>query len=204
MDDGEAVLVECAQGIDLDPYHGFAYPFVTSHGCTPAQALHDAGIAPQMVTRSIMVIRSYPIRVGHINSIVDGHQLGNSGPYGEETSFEALGVPAEFTTTTGRPRRVFHMDLDRLTHVANITRPTDIALTHADYIDAGVRGWNSRMLQYGVEIEGVKHGFMWPSNVISKLDQVARACKRQTAAPRVSLVKTGPRESDIVDTMSGW
>ncbi len=208
MNDGRGVLVEGAQGVDLDLYHGYRYPFVTSHGCTPMQVIQDAGIAPQMVTRSVMVVRSFPIRVGHV--VEEGARVGDSGPLGgRETTFERIAASAgleeglqEVTTTTKRPRRVFEFDFERIGLVSMMTRPTDIALTFADYLDANVAGWNTDLMyRNGGDM---KAQVVWPSTVSGHIHSVQKACARGTAAPRIRLVKTGPRDSDMVDTMPGW
>ena len=86
---GGGLLVEGSQGFDLDINHGVAYPYCTSRGTTPMQTLADCGVDGRLVSKSIAVVRSYPIRVGHV--IEDGVRVGDSGPYGtREVSFEQL------------------------------------------------------------------------------------------------------------------
>ena len=91
-------LVEVSQGFSLGINREF-YPFCTSRECTPMQAMADLGAPPTAYRNSIVSLRTFPIRVG-----------GNSGPCypdQEEISFEDLEVPPEYTTVTGRKRRIF-------------------------------------------------------------------------------------------------
>jgi adenylosuccinate synthase len=101
-------LMEVPQGYDLSINSGLSYPYCTSREVTVAQALSDAGVHPSDLGKVHMTLRTFPIRVGNI---VDesGHILGWSGPfYGDqkETSWEELGIEPEYTTVTGRVRRV--------------------------------------------------------------------------------------------------
>lgn len=188
LGDGRGVLLEGAQGVDLDLMHGYEYPFVTSHGCTPAQLLADAGVAPQWLVRSVMVIRTYPIRVGNT-------ERGQSGPYpSRETRWGKLGLTPELTTTTRRERRVFEPAWERLASVARWTCPTEVAVTHADYLDDTIYGWHTPL----------PPSFLWPAAVSEFLWRVEKAVARGTASPRVTLVKTGPEDGHIVDTAPPW
>ena len=86
---GHRILLEGTQGTDLSIHHG-SYPHVTSRETTASGCLADAGIAPTRVRRVIMVMRTYPIRVG-----------GNSGPMMKEIKFETIaersGIPVRRT-----------------------------------------------------------------------------------------------------------
>lgn len=61
---GKPVLLEGTQGTSLSIHHG-NYPYVTSRDTTVAGCLADAGIAATRVRRTIMVCRTYPIRVAN-------------------------------------------------------------------------------------------------------------------------------------------
>ena len=87
---GKRVLLEGTQGTLLSIHHGF-WPSVTSRETSVAGCLSDAGIAPGRVKRVIMVVRTYPIRVG-----------GTSGWMGRE--IEMAEVAARFWHPT---RRIF-------------------------------------------------------------------------------------------------
>lgn len=187
---GQGVLVEAAQGFDLDINHGADYPHCTSRGTTPMQVLADCGIDGRLVSRSFAVMRTYPIRVGNV--VEDGVQVGYSGPYGaKETSFELLGVEPELTTVTRRQRRIFEMDWARAAYMSMICRPTDIALCFLDYLSANVRGQTDP-------------GYLDRGPAGEFVHRLERAVQRKTYAPRVSLGKTGQRDGDIMDRIGTW
>lgn len=75
----EYVLMEGAQGCDLDLNHSGNYPFVTSRNISSAQLLADCGISPERLLQTIMVIRPFPIRISNITK--DGKYM-YSGSYG--------------------------------------------------------------------------------------------------------------------------
>jgi adenylosuccinate synthase len=129
---GARIFLEGTQGTGLSLHHG-TYPYVTSRETSSSGCLAEAGIAPGRLRKTVMAIRTYPIRVG-----------GNSGPMQNEQSWQTIsersGIPleellkAERTTTTNRERRVAEFDWALLRKAASLNGPTDIALTFADYI----------------------------------------------------------------------
>ena len=133
----QKVLLEGTQGTSLSLYHG-SYPHVTSRDTTVSGCLAEAGISPTRVRRVIMVCRTYPIRVG-----------GTSGPMTKEITLQDIatrsGLPVEdlqateIGSTTHRPRRIGEFEWTQLHQSAVLNGPTDIALTFADYLDAGNR-----------------------------------------------------------------
>jgi adenylosuccinate synthase len=130
---GRRMLLEGTQGTALSLYHGY-YPFVTSRDTTVSGCLAEAGIPPSKVRKVIMVVRTYPIRVG-----------GPSGTLPLEIDFETVsnrsGIDiselkkTETTTTTGRERRVGEFDWAQVKNAAFLNGPTDVALTFVDYLD---------------------------------------------------------------------
>jgi adenylosuccinate synthase len=134
---GERVLVEGTQGTALSLFHGF-YPYVTSRDTTASGCLSEAGIPATRVRKTIMVCRTYPIRVQHPPG-------GTSGPLQHELNWEEVAkraeVPAEEiktnerTSTTGRERRVGGFDWILLRKSAALNGPTDIAVTFTDYLN---------------------------------------------------------------------
>ncbi|WP_395449654.1 adenylosuccinate synthetase [Aminobacter sp. UC22_36] len=134
---GHRVLLEGTQGTDLSIHHG-QYPHVTSRETTASGCLADAGIAPSRVRKVIMVMRTYPIRVG-----------GESGPMANPINFrivaersgisEASIANTEVGTVSGKQRRIAEFDWDQIRRAASINGVTDIALTFADYIDVANR-----------------------------------------------------------------
>jgi adenylosuccinate synthase len=172
--EGSSVIVEGTQGFGLSLYHG-AFPFVTGRDTTAAGFLAEAGISPMVVSDVVLVLRTYPIRVA-----------GNSGPLDEIGWDEVVrrsGYPtalAEYTTVTGRLRRVGEFDWDLAERAVMVNRPTSIALHGADYLDhsdLGVSRWH----QLG---ERSKH-------FIDTLEQ--------RLGVRVRYVFTGPDRDHIID-----
>jgi adenylosuccinate synthase len=101
---------------------------VTSHDTNAAQFAADAGIPPMLVTRVLLVARTYPIRVA-----------GNSGPLKNELAWEEIsrrvGKPVvERTTVTNKIRRVGEWDEELLDNAIALNRPTSIAITFMDYL----------------------------------------------------------------------
>lgn len=134
------VLVEGTQGFGLSLTYG-PWPYVTSQDCTTAQLLNDAGLTVGSWVQSLLVFRSYPIRVA-----------GNSGPLKGELTWETMAqilghdIEPERTTVTNKIRRIGEFDWDLALEAVRINRPDALALTFADYIDpacAGVRRWDS-------------------------------------------------------------
>ena len=134
-----SILLEGTQGSGLSLHHGH-YPNVTSRDTNVAGCLAEAGISPAQVRRTIMVVRSYPIRVANPPT------GGTSGFLKKEISFEIIAkrsgldanelVRAEKTSTTKRNRRVAEFDWEQFRHACALNSPTDIVLTFADYINA--------------------------------------------------------------------
>jgi adenylosuccinate synthase len=134
---GKKVFVEGTQGTGLSLHHG-DYPYVTSRDTSGSGCLAEAGVAPTRVRRTIVVVRSYPIRV---QSPADG----SSGPMGVELKWKTIaarsGVPIkelkekEKTSTTARKRRVAEFNWSLFRKAVSLNGPTDIALTFADYIN---------------------------------------------------------------------
>jgi len=127
--DRNAYFMEVAQGFSLGINSQF-YPKVTSRECTVMQGLADARIPPKMLAHTYMAIRTYPIRVGNI----EGHSSGNWYPDQNETTWEELGVKAEFTTVTKRIRRVATFSLDQFYEACRANEPDTVFVSHMDYL----------------------------------------------------------------------
>jgi adenylosuccinate synthase len=131
------VFLEGTQGTGLSLHHGH-YPYVTSRDTTVSGCLAEAGIAPSRVRKTIMVCRTYPIRVQSPGG-------ASSGPMEGELTWEEIskrsGIPleelqeTEKTSTTRRQRRVSEFNWELLRKAASLNGPTDIALTFVDYLD---------------------------------------------------------------------
>jgi adenylosuccinate synthase len=144
---GKKVFVEGTQGTGLSLHHG-DYPYVTSRDTSGSGCLAEAGIAPTRIRRTIVVVRSYPIRV---QSPVEG----SSGPMGVELNWKTIaersGVSIdelrekEKTSTTARKRRVAEFNWSLFRKAVSLNGPTDIAVTFADYIN--VKNRNARRFE---------------------------------------------------------
>jgi adenylosuccinate synthase len=130
-DQSGVVIVEGTQGFGLSLHHGDVYPYRTSRDTTAAGFLSEVGLSPIAVTEIVMVVRTFPIRVG-----------GHSGPLKNEVSWAhvqtASGYPTpveEFTSVTGTLRRVAQFDMDLVKRAAMINRPTHLAVHGLDYLN---------------------------------------------------------------------
>lgn len=134
---GQRVFLEGTQGMGLSLHHGY-YPYVTSRDTSVAGCLAEAGISPGRVRRTIMICRSYPIRVQ------DPSPMATSGPMSQNLTWKEIarrsGISefelrrVERTSTTNRKRRVGEFDWNLLRRAVSLNAPSDIALTFTDYI----------------------------------------------------------------------
>lgn len=131
LDDGGDVIVEGTQGFALSLLHGPDYPFVTSRDTTAAGFATEVGLSPRLISNIVMVIRTFPIRVG-----------GPSGPFAEEISWEEIaktsGAPEavpEYTSVTKRLRRVARFNLEATKLACAYNRPTSLAVMGVDRLD---------------------------------------------------------------------
>lgn len=119
---GSKVLLEGTQGSGLSLTLG-PWPHVTSADTNAAQFASDAGISPSDVSHSVLVARTYPIRVA-----------GPSGPLFGETSFEEIGVEEEITTVTKKVRRVGQWNPEQVRYSCNANYPANVVVTFIDYL----------------------------------------------------------------------
>lgn len=128
-----SVLLEGTQGAGLSLTTG-PFPYVTSRNTTIAGLCADVGIAPQRVDRTILVIRTYPIRVAD-----------NSGPFFDgsmEIDWGDIGIDPETerTTVTKKIRRVATFSPTQVVEAVHLNGATEIALMFCDYLDINARG----------------------------------------------------------------
>lgn len=135
-DSNTHVFVESSQGFDLSLNHGYSYPYCTSKDITPTSIMAELGMPCKYLGNTIACIRSYPIRVGNIVDEMSGEILGYSGPFypdSNETSFEELCVPTEYTTVTKRPRRIATFSLEQYKRMIMFCEPTYVFLNFLNY-----------------------------------------------------------------------
>lgn len=184
---GKRVLLEGTQGTGLSLYHG-PYPYVTSRDTTVSGCLSESGIAPTRVRKSIITVRTNPIRV----QSPDG---GTSGPMSRETTWEEISLRAgvdadtlrqrEKTTTTKRLRRVSEFDWALLQKAISLNGPTDIALTFVDYVSVK----NANALRY--------------DQLTPETRSFIETVESTTSVP-VTLISTGFNERSVIDRRSNW
>lgn len=116
------ILFEGAQGFELDIDWG-DYPYVTSSHCTIGGALLN-GVPPQKVRKVIGTAKAYNTYVGAKTF------------EGEDKIFAAIRIAgAEYGATTGRPRQVNWMDLDKLIMAATINGVTELIINKLDVLE---------------------------------------------------------------------
>lgn len=180
------ILIEGAQGADLDINYGLDYPNITSRQCSCSQLIADAGVSPFKVKDVIMVIRPYPIRISSKTNIgVDIYSGDYAGS--KEISWEEVKKRCnanvdleEYTTVTKKVRRVFEMNWDRLKYNVMINNPTQIALNFAQYID-----WSAyRCTEY--------------KKLPNKVKEFIYKIENNVNVP-VTLIGTGEKNRDMID-----
>lgn len=136
LDQGNEVIIEGTQGFGLSLLHGPYYPFLTARDTTAAGFAMEVGISPRQIDSIIMVIRTFPIRVG-----------GNSGPMGEEITWEdvqkisgASQISLEYTSVTKRLRRVAYFDMQAVKMACRYNSPTSLAIMGLDRLDYNNHG----------------------------------------------------------------
>jgi adenylosuccinate synthase len=149
LDSGQRILVEGTQGFGLSVWHSDSFPFATSRDTTAAGFVSEAGLAPHDVDEVVLVLRTFPIRVG-----------GNSGPLPNEISWPELSAEAhlspdfkEYTTATHRVRRVARFDGKLVKRAIAANSPHRIVLNHMDYVDLEGQGTAARNFLIRIENE---------------------------------------------------
>jgi adenylosuccinate synthase len=180
VDRNQKVLIEGTQGFGLSLYHSESYPKTTSRDTSAAGCLSECGISPGLVTNIVLVLRTFPIRVA-------GAQ---AGPMFEEIDWQTVqresGYPhelAEFTTVTGKLRRVGRFDFELARRAVTISRPTKIALNFLDYVS-----FENRTAKYPEDLTEKTWDMI--ANVESKL------------GTKVGYVGVGPRLTDTFNARS--
>jgi adenylosuccinate synthase len=169
LDQGQAGLLEIAQGFQLSLLYDRFYPNVTSRNVTVAQGLSDMFLPPRVAGPLVINLRTFPIRINNFKFIgEDGKHLtwaevqagvphtkyeGNSGAWYEdqkEISWEQLtaesGSPnpiIEMTSVTKLPRRVAtfsKQNLDDAIRYNDAGQGVYLSLNFANYIDYKLTG----------------------------------------------------------------
>ncbi|MDO8521090.1 MAG: adenylosuccinate synthetase [bacterium] len=176
LDRGRYVLLEGTQGFGLSLEHG-QFPFVTSRDTSVSALVASIGVNhADFSTDIIGVVRTFPIRVA-----------GNSGPFdadSKEVSWEFVRHHAranepiiECTSVTNKVRRVATFSHEGFRRACQVNRPTEIALTFADYLDWSVHE---------------------TGRVTPRIETFTEIVEEIAGVP-VTLVKTGPKTTVDLD-----
>ncbi|TDA70421.1 MAG: adenylosuccinate synthetase [Clostridia bacterium] len=178
---GEKIVIEGTQGFGLSVYHSPYYPYATSRDTTASGFLSEAGLSPLVVSDVLMVIRTFPIRVG-----------GNSGPLPGEIDWETVrqesGYPygiSELTTVTQRLRRVGRFDVEIVKKAALANLPTRVALMGVDYLNYRNKG-ASNFGQLALETQRF---IFWLQREIGG---------------EIGFIGTGPADDELIDRLGEW
>lgn len=171
------IIIEGTQGFGLSTLHGGHYPFCTSKDTTASAFASDVGIPPHHVDEVVMVIRTYPIRVG-----------GNSGHMENEINWDivkkrcgATEDLVEMTSVTKKIRRVGEPDWDLFKRAYVANGPTKIAIHGMDYLN-----WEDRGIRDKFNLSKISRCFIEKVNM-------------QAGEDLVRMVFTGPHQDDVVD-----
>ncbi len=122
FDNGKNVLLEGAQGTQLDVDHG-TYPYTTSSNTIAGSGCTGSGISPLKIKNIVGVVKAYTTRVGE-------------GPMPteleDETGKHLRDKGGEYGTTTGRPRRCGWLDMVVVNYALRINGFTSLAVTKID------------------------------------------------------------------------
>lgn len=121
-------MYEGAQGTMLDMDVG-TYPYVTS-GPTALNGVYTCGVPSKKIDEILGVVKAYTSRVGA------GHFPTEFTEEEKELREFIQKEGNEVGTTTGRLRRVGHLDLPALRFASIISGITALAITHVDILDS--------------------------------------------------------------------
>jgi len=196
LSNGGTWLHEGSQGYALSIDHGSHYPYCTSRNCTVQKYMDDMTVPANRVGDVYINIRPYPIRVGNV--IENGVEVGFSGDFYhdcQEISWEEVakraGIPdpeelknKEFTTVTGRLRRVSTFSYDGLRDAVMANGATKLVMNFIQYVnykDMGLRGGKEAFDKLSSESR----------KFIEKVEEVS-------GVP-VVLIGTGANHEDMID-----
>ncbi len=174
--EGKTILIEGTQGFGLSVYHSPYYPYTTSRDTTAPAFLSEVGISPLIVNDIIMVIRTFPIRVG-----------GNSGPLPKEINWKTIQKESgytheikELTSVTKQLRRVARFDLEIVKKAVSANRPTHLALMGTDYLEYR----NFQVTNFDELTQKTKDFISWLETELNV---------------KIDFIGTGPMDEEIID-----
>lgn len=175
--DGKKIAIEGTQGFGLSVYHSPYYPKATSRDTTASGFLSEVGISPLEVSKIIMVLRTFPIRVEGIVS----------GSLPKEINWETIqkesGYPydiREFTSVTKNLRRVGRFDSEIVKKAISVNRPTEVAMMGSDYLD--------------YKNKGIEHF----DNLTQQTKVVIDRIEKELGV-KIIFIGTGPMDEELID-----
>lgn len=123
------VLAEGAQAFLLDIDHGM-YPFTTSSSTTSGGVATGLGIPPHFIDKVTGIAKAVQSHVGggpFVTEVTDANVLARL--HGDKST-----VDAEVGTTTGRIRRLGHLDLPQIRRSQMVNGTHDMALSKLDWV----------------------------------------------------------------------
>jgi len=124
FDDKKNVLLEGAQGTQLDIDHG-TYPYTTSSSTVAGGGCTGSGISPLKIKEIIGVVKAYTTRVGE--GPLPTELKDETGKYIRDRG-------GEYGTTTGRPRRCGWLDMVVVNYACRLNGFTSLAVTKIDVL----------------------------------------------------------------------
>lgn len=132
LDNNKRIIIEGTQGFGLSLLHNHnLFPYSTSRDTSAAAFVSEAGLSPLDIDDVIMVLRTFPIRVGE-----------GFGPLLQETSWEDVTKISgntsniiEYTSVTKAVRRVAKFHPEIVKKSIEVNNPSRIVLNHIDYFD---------------------------------------------------------------------
>lgn len=119
------LLMEGSQGWWLDIDHG-SYPYVTSSHIHPAFAFASFGIPMQKLSKVYGVCKIYETYVGNATNLVTSSK---------EDANMIRDVGKEYGETTGRPRQIGYLDIQRLVDAINHTGVEELYFNKVDVLE---------------------------------------------------------------------
>lgn len=211
------ILFESANGIHLDIDFG-TFPYCTSSAVGPAAIPQSCGLPNLHLDRIIGVTKAYTTRVGEgpmpseINTTEAECDRDRYDPWyksqdraGNKFSWSCdcnwcmahkiRERGNEYGTTTGRPRRIGWLDLDKLEEGVQYTGATEIALMHVDTLSeiggSQIKVWSKS----GVEKFSADR---WIDTKDSRLDRFIEYIEKKINRP-VSIVSLGPKDTETIN-----
>lgn len=190
-----SLLVEGAQGHSLGIHTQF-WPHCTSRDVSVHQVLADCRVPSGLFERRVIgVHRTCPIRVANRYNIVNNEpvMVGTSGPcYSDQTELDwdkDLHRPAELTTVTRLPRRVFSYSSKQVKEACRLNHPDGVILTFMDYLLPGDHPYftHPQLFNLGAPLKKV-----FGSHVVEFIEQAAR----DALCPIVG-IQFGPLPQDL-------